>query len=71
MSIFKSEFFPLKVAPILEGLCSPGKLTGSHKSCPAFVKTAPTLGDVPIILKPIPLLGAIVLILDAYQSWCP
>ena len=30
---YRSKFFPVRVDPILEGPCCPGKHTGSHKSC--------------------------------------
>ena len=47
----RSKFFPLRVESILELPHSPGKQTGSHKSCfPLKIKMAEKHDGVPILV---------------------
>ena len=51
ISIPRSNFFPLRVEPILPGLHCPGKQTRNPKSCPPFVKMIENHGGVQIHLQ--------------------
>ena len=44
----RSKFSPLRVGPILKGLCYPGKQTGNHKSCFPCKKSIELHGDVTV-----------------------